>query len=62
MISSQQEADIMKSQYEHYVWAEDDTGEKYVCVFDDDEEHDHKYEDLTEEEKTHCKPVEFPWN
>jgi len=54
----------MKRQFEHYVWTEDDRGKRYVCVFDDEKEHDHdhKYEKLSKEEKSHCKPVEFPWN
>lgn len=52
----------MKKQYEHFIWTEDDGGERYVCVFDDDKEHEHKYEKLSKEEKSHCKAVEFPWN
>ena len=47
---------------EQYVWAEDDRGERYICVFDDEKKHGHKFEKLSDEEKARCRPVEFPWN
>ena len=52
----------MESKYEHFIWAEDDHGERYVCYFDDNREHNHKYEKLSKEDKSQCRPVEFPWN
>ncbi|MDJ0622356.1 MAG: hypothetical protein QNJ17_05295 [Desulfocapsaceae bacterium] len=47
---------------EQYVWAEDESGERYICVFDDNKEHDHNFEKLSNDEKSHCRPIEFPWN
>lgn len=52
----------MKQNHEKTNFAIDDNGERYVCYFEDEEEHTHHFEELDEEEKSHCKQIEFPWN
>ncbi len=43
-------------------FVQDNDGERYVCEFDDEKFHSHDYDQLNDEEKTRCRPIEFPWN
>ena len=52
----------MKSKYEKTVFVEDNKGKRYVCYFNDEKEHSHKLEKLDDNERSYCKPIEFPWN
>ncbi len=51
----------MESQHDK-TFVQDNDGDRYVCEFDDDKLHSHEYEELNDEEKSHCRPIEFPWN
>ncbi len=51
----------MESQHQK-TFVQDSDGERYVCEFNDENKHSHDYEKLNDEEKSHCKPIEFPWN
>ena len=52
----------MKASHEKVIWVEDDNGQKYTCVFNDEDDHSHDFNQLTDEEKECCSIAEFPWN
>jgi hypothetical protein len=53
----QYRGDIMRGGYESLVWLNDKDGKEFVCSIDDFKSDKKSFDELTDEEKSHCENV-----